>query len=219
MVAARGEHRATDAARQAIASPLLEANIEGARGILFNVSGPSDLRLREVRLAADAIRERADPDANVIFGASFNEALGGDVLITLIATGLTGRSPAGAVSADDQPQFVEAASAVEPAPAVEPAAAVEPAPPSSRRGRSTRQRPSSRRRSSTPDALAKRPARTPKAAPTAEPKLAAVMHVQPRSSVGPDAPDPASDRSRAADETDLDVPSFLRQRDRPTSST
>lgn len=86
-----GEHRAIDAARQAIASPLLEASIEGARGILFNVSGPADLRLREVRQAADEIRERADVDANVIFGASFSESLGEDVLITLIATGLNER--------------------------------------------------------------------------------------------------------------------------------
>jgi len=83
-----GEHRATDAARQAIASPLLEASIDGARGILFNISGPADLGLREVRLAADEIRERADVDANVIFGATFSESLGEDVLITLIATGL-----------------------------------------------------------------------------------------------------------------------------------
>jgi cell division protein FtsZ len=86
-----GEHRAIDAARQAIASPLLEASIEGARGILLNVSGPPDLRLREVQMAADAIRERADVDANVIFGASFDKSLGEDVLITLIATGLSGR--------------------------------------------------------------------------------------------------------------------------------
>jgi cell division protein FtsZ len=85
-----GEHRATDAARQAIASPLLEATIDGARGILFNISGPADLGLREVRLAADEIRERADVDANVIFGATFSESLGEDVLITLIATGLIG---------------------------------------------------------------------------------------------------------------------------------
>lgn len=86
-----GEHRAIDAARQAIASPLLEASIDGARGILFNISGPADLGLREVRLAADEIRERADVDANVIFGTTFSESLGEDVLITLIATGLNGR--------------------------------------------------------------------------------------------------------------------------------
>jgi cell division protein FtsZ len=90
----RGEHRAADAARQAVASPLLEASIEGARGILFNVSGPADLRLREVKQAAETIREHADADANVIFGASFSEAVGDDVLITLIATGLDRRQEA-----------------------------------------------------------------------------------------------------------------------------
>jgi cell division protein FtsZ len=83
-----GENRAIEAARQAIASPLLEASIEGARGILFNVSGPADLRLREVRVAADEIRASADPDANVIFGASLGRSAGDEVLITLIATGL-----------------------------------------------------------------------------------------------------------------------------------
>jgi cell division protein FtsZ len=87
-----GEHRAADAARQAIASPLLEASIEGARGILLNVSGPADLRLSEVRLAADQIREHADDDANIIFGASLSESTGEDVLVTLIATGLNGHN-------------------------------------------------------------------------------------------------------------------------------
>jgi len=85
-----GEHRAVDAARQASAGPLLEAGIAGARAILFNVAGPADLQLREVRQAAEAIRERADADANVIFGASLREALGEEVQITLIATGLAG---------------------------------------------------------------------------------------------------------------------------------
>jgi cell division protein FtsZ len=98
-----GEDRAADAARQAVASPLLETSIEGARGILFNVSGPADLRLREVRQAADMIRERAHADANVIFGASFSDSIGEDVLVTLIATGLDrGRpvdSPSPAASA------------------------------------------------------------------------------------------------------------------------
>jgi cell division protein FtsZ len=83
-----GEDRAIDAARQAVASPLLEASIQGARGILFNVSGPPDLQLREVRAAADEIRASADPDANVIFGANLDRPAGEDVLITLIATGL-----------------------------------------------------------------------------------------------------------------------------------
>ena len=83
-----GPDRATDAARQAISSPLLEASIKGARGILFHVSGPPDLRLREVRLAADEIRAAADPRANVIFGANLGGEEDDEVLITLIATGL-----------------------------------------------------------------------------------------------------------------------------------
>jgi cell division protein FtsZ len=83
-----GENRSIEAARKAIASPLLEGNIQGARRILFNVSGPADLRLREVRAAADEIRSNADPDANVIFGASLSDRGGAEVLITVIATGL-----------------------------------------------------------------------------------------------------------------------------------
>jgi len=89
-----GEHRASDAARQAVASPLLEARLEGARGILFNVSGPADLRLGEVREAAEEIRKHADSEANIIFGASFSESLGDDVLVTLMATGLDGHDHA-----------------------------------------------------------------------------------------------------------------------------
>ena len=89
-----GEQRAAEAARRAIASPLLEARFEGAHGILFNVAGPTDLRLAEVRLAADEIRNHADREANIIFGASFSESLGDDVLVTLIATGLNGHEPA-----------------------------------------------------------------------------------------------------------------------------
>ena len=113
-----GENRATDAARQAIASPLLEARLEGARGILFNVSGPANLRLGEVRQAADAIREHADKDANIIFGASFSESLGEDVIVTLMATGLNGQAPVRAVPAEVQP--VETAVADLPTPIADP---------------------------------------------------------------------------------------------------
>ena len=104
-----GEHRATDAARQAIASPLLEANFEAARRILFNVSGPADLRLGEIRQAADEIREHADDDANIIFGASFDKSLGEDVLITLIATGLDGHEPTRPTPVDAHPDEAPAA--------------------------------------------------------------------------------------------------------------
>ena len=84
---ATGDNRALDATRQAIASPLLEININGAQSILFNVSGSSNLSLFEVTEAAEEIRAVADPEANIIFGTSFDDRLGEEVLITVIATG------------------------------------------------------------------------------------------------------------------------------------
>ena len=84
---ASGESRALEAAKQAIASPLLEINITGAQGILFNIAGSSNLTLYEVTEAAEEIRAAADPEANIIFGTSFDERLGDDVIITVIATG------------------------------------------------------------------------------------------------------------------------------------
>jgi cell division protein FtsZ len=84
---ASGEGRAVTAARAAISSPLLEASIEGARGILLNVSGPSDFGLFEVNEAAEIISQAAHPDANIIFGAVIDDALGDEVRITVIAAG------------------------------------------------------------------------------------------------------------------------------------
>jgi len=88
---ASGENRAVEAAKQAIASPLLEVNIAGAQGILFNVTGSSNLSLYEVTEAAEEIRAAADPEANIIFGTSFNDRLGDEVQITVIATGFDNR--------------------------------------------------------------------------------------------------------------------------------
>ncbi len=84
---ASGETRAADAARQAIASPLLEVSITGAQGLLFNVTGSSNLGLFEVHEAADIIKEAADPEANIIFGTVIDERMGDDISITVIATG------------------------------------------------------------------------------------------------------------------------------------
>jgi cell division protein FtsZ len=84
---ASGDGRAVTAARAAISSPLLEASIEGARGILLNISGPSDLGLFEVNEAAEIIAQAAHPDANIIFGAVVDDALGDEVRITVIAAG------------------------------------------------------------------------------------------------------------------------------------
>jgi cell division protein FtsZ len=87
---ASGENRAVEAAQQAIASPLLELDIHGAQGILWNITGSSNLSLFEVNEAAETIKEAADPEANIIFGTSFNERLGDEVMVTVIATGFDG---------------------------------------------------------------------------------------------------------------------------------
>ena len=87
---ATGDGRATTAARQAITSPLLDVAIEGARGILFTVTG-SDYTLFEVNEAAAIVQEAADPDANIIFGAVIDDTMGGEIQITVIATGFEGR--------------------------------------------------------------------------------------------------------------------------------
>ena len=84
---ASGEGRAVNAARAAINSPLLEASIDGARGILLTISGPSDLGLFEVNEAAEIVGEAAHPDANIIFGAVIDDSLGDEVRITVIAAG------------------------------------------------------------------------------------------------------------------------------------
>jgi cell division protein FtsZ len=82
-----GENRAIDAAEAAISSPLLEETITGAKGVIFNVTGGSDLTLYEVNEAAEVIYNAVDPDANIIFGAVIDEKLQGDVVVTVIATG------------------------------------------------------------------------------------------------------------------------------------
>jgi cell division protein FtsZ len=84
---ASGENRAVQAAQQAIESPLLEVSIDGARGILFNVIGGNDLAMHEINTAAETITSAADPDANIIFGATINPDLDGEVIITVVATG------------------------------------------------------------------------------------------------------------------------------------
>ncbi|MGC8626930.1 MAG: cell division protein FtsZ, partial [Acidimicrobiales bacterium] len=84
---ATGDGRATAAAKLAITSPLLEASIEGARGILLNIAGGPDLGLFEVNEAAEIIHSAAHPDANIIFGQVIDEAMGDEVRVTVIAAG------------------------------------------------------------------------------------------------------------------------------------
>jgi len=82
-----GQNRAVNAAKEALASPLLDVSVEGAKGALFNVAGSSDLTLFEVNEAAEVIRQAVDPEANVIFGVVLDNNLGNQLRLTLIATG------------------------------------------------------------------------------------------------------------------------------------
>jgi cell division protein FtsZ len=88
-----GEARAAEAAQEAISSRLLDVTIDGARGILFNITGSDDLSLFEVNEAAEIIRETAHPEANIIFGAVIDEALEEEVRITVVATGFDSSAP------------------------------------------------------------------------------------------------------------------------------
>jgi cell division protein FtsZ len=91
--AAAGENRAAEAARAAISSPLLETSVEGAKGLLLNITGPSDLGLFEVDEAAKIVQGAADQNANIIFGAVVDDAMGEHVRVTVIATGFERGAP------------------------------------------------------------------------------------------------------------------------------
>ena len=84
---AAGKNKAEEAARMAISSPLLETSINGARGVLINVTGSMDIGLEEVETAANLVQQAAHPDANIIFGAAFDETLEDEIRVTVIATG------------------------------------------------------------------------------------------------------------------------------------
>jgi cell division protein FtsZ len=115
----RGEGRALAAAEGAIASPLLEASIEGAHGVLLSVAGGSNLGIREVETAARLVREAAHPEANIIFGTVIDDSLGDELRITVIAAGFDGGAPPfrkhdGALGTIDGQSETPAAAALEP---------------------------------------------------------------------------------------------------------
>ena len=97
-----GEKRASEAAKQAVESPLLETSIDGAKGILINITGGPDLSLLEVNEAAELIQQTADPDANIIFGADIDESMGDALRITVIATGFD-KAEVGKAAPQQQP--------------------------------------------------------------------------------------------------------------------
>ncbi|SDM14808.1 cell division protein FtsZ [Streptomyces wuyuanensis] len=114
---ARGDDRAVAAAEMAISSPLLEASIDGARGVLLSISGGSDLGLFEINEAAQLVSEAAHPEANIIFGAVIDDALGDEVRVTVIAAGFDGGQPP---ARRDNVLGSSSAKREEPAPAARP---------------------------------------------------------------------------------------------------
>jgi len=109
---ARGEDRAVAAAEMAVSSPLLEASIDGAHGVLLSIAGGSDLGLFEINEAAALVSQAAHPDANIIFGAVIDDALGDEVRVTVIAAGFDGgmqkRREGSALRRDPVPQASQA---------------------------------------------------------------------------------------------------------------
>ena len=116
---AAGKGKAEEAAKMAISSPLLETSINGAHGVLINVTGSMDIGLEEVEQAASLVQDAVHPDAVTIFGATFDESLEDEIRVTVIATGF----------AENQPEEAQPAAAQQTAaPAAQPAAAQQPAP-------------------------------------------------------------------------------------------
>jgi cell division protein FtsZ len=97
-----GKTRAVEAAKEALASPLLDVSIDGSKGVLFNVVGGSSLTLFEVNEAAEVIKDAVDPDANIIFGVAHDPNMNKEVRITLIATGFTSKIGLAGVSQEDE---------------------------------------------------------------------------------------------------------------------
>ena len=121
---AAGKNKAEEAARMAISSPLLETSINGAKGVLINVTGSMDIGLEEVETAANLVQEAAHPEANIIFGAAFDDTLEDELRVTVIATGFEEVE-----SSMPSKPFTQAGAKVEEKKAGEPAAPVEePAP-------------------------------------------------------------------------------------------
>ncbi len=114
---AAGKGKAEDAARMAVASPLMETSINGARGVLINITGSEDMGLEDVEAAANLVQEAAHPDANIIFGATFDPSMQDEIRVTVIATGFEEKPAEG-----EQPAEEKKAAAAAPINPVRPAA-------------------------------------------------------------------------------------------------
>lgn len=127
---AAGENKAKEAAQMAISSPLLETSIDGARGVIINITGSPDIGLEEVEEAATLVQEAANPEANIIFGSMIDEGLADEIRVTVIATGFDQaerESDAAEPASKPAAQKVAAAKPTEPAAPAKPAESAKPA--------------------------------------------------------------------------------------------
>ena len=196
---ARGEDRARAAAEMAVSSPLLEASIDGAHGVLLSIAGGSDLGLFEVSDAANLIQNAAHEDANIIFGTVIDDALGDEVRVTVIAAGFEGgqpprRQPGISRATENRPGGARPAAGPGPSQSGPPAQPPAPAPASSGPAQ-PQPRP----------ATGPQPGQQPgQAAPAQQPG-------QPAPTQAPGRPAQAPyQRGRAAEDDDLDIPDFLK---------
>lgn len=212
---ASGEGRAVAASKAAISSPLLEGSIDGASGIIFNVSGGSDLTLMEVNEAAEVIYSVASPDANIIFGSVIDEHLQGQVKITVIATGFANQQ--GQVNRPIQRNVAPPVNRPAPTPAPRPAApppAPRPAPTPAPVQQQAPPAPQQQPMASAPATAAPTPAPAPAAAPPpaapaapppqqqAAPSPASMAPARPVAPSAPSSPPPDQ----------LELPPFLQPR-------
>ncbi|GAA4694135.1 cell division protein FtsZ [Nocardioides nanhaiensis] len=188
---ARGEDRSVAAAEMAVSSPLLEASIDGAHGVLLSIAGGSDLGLFEINEAAALVADAVHPEANIIFGATIDDALGDEVRVTVIAAGFDGGQPKPATEGNALRKPVAEAA---PARQAVPAAAVA----------STPSAPSEavRRREEPDTAVREERAPAPAAAPAPAPEPT-------RAATPTEAARPAP-RTPVYDDDELDVPDFLK---------
>ncbi len=186
---ARGEGRAIQAAQKAINSPLLEASMDGAHGVLLSIAGGSDLGLFEINEAASLVQEAAHEDANIIFGTVIDDSLGDEVRVTVIAAGFDSTPSVLPPSIDQRARAAADRGSTVPPTATRrppPARPSRSTPPPRRRPRGRRCRPTSRppRAGSTATPVRSRPTRPPRSAASGKPDL---------------------------DDDDVDVPSFMKR--------
>ena len=117
---AAGKNKAEEAARAAVSSPLMETSINGARGVLINITGSLDIGLDDIETAASLVQEAAHPDANIIFGASFDESMDDEIRVTVIATRFD-EKPTGTIKQSGSSQGTDSKSTAQSAPAQEKA--------------------------------------------------------------------------------------------------